>query len=44
MQIAHIAHKQKPSFKKGFYTVTSELDSSVMLSRALVDACGCTIP
>ncbi|MBO6087975.1 hypothetical protein J6P92_06500 [bacterium] len=39
-----ISDKKNPSFKNGFYTVTQELDSSVMLSRALVDGCGCTIP
>ncbi len=44
MQIAQINSKQNPTFKSGFYNVTRELDSSVMLSRALVDGCGCTIP
>ena len=44
MQVAKINYNQNPSFKNGFYNVTRELDSSVMLSRALVDACGCTIP
>ena len=44
MQIAQINSKQNPAFKNRFYNATRELDSSVMLSRALVDACGCTIP
>ena len=44
MQVANINSLQNPSFKSGFYNVTTELNSSVMLSRALVDACGCTIP
>ena len=44
MQIAQINSKQNPTFKNGFYNVTRELDSSVMLSRALIDLCGCDIP
>lgn len=44
MQVAQINHKYNPSFKNGFYNVTRELDSSVMLSRALIDTFGCTIP
>ena len=43
MQVAGIG-KNNSSFGNGFYNVTRELDSSVMLSRALVDGCGCTIP
>ena len=35
---------KNPSFGNGFYNVTRELDSSVMLSRALIDLCGCDIP
>lgn len=44
MQVAQISHKQNPSFKNGFYNTTRELDSSVMLSRGLIDTFGCTIP
>ena len=44
MQIAQINSKQNPTFKNGFFNVTRELDSSVMLSRALIDLCGCDIP
>ena len=44
MQVAQISYKHNPSFKSGFYNVTRELDSSVMLSRALIDTFGCTIP
>ena len=44
MQIAQINSKQNPTFKSGFYNVTRELDSSVMLSRAVVDMFGCCIP
>ena len=44
MQVAQINQKQNPSFKNGFYNATRELDSSVMLSRALIDTFGCTIP
>lgn len=44
MQFAQINQKQNPAFKNGFYTATRELDSSVVLSRALVDGCGATIP
>ncbi len=44
MQVAQTSFKQDTSFKSGFYNVTRELDSSVMLSRALIDGCGCTIP
>ena len=44
MQVAQINNKQNPTFKNGFYNVTRELDSSVMLSRALIDLCGCDIP
>lgn len=44
MQVTQTNYKQNPSFKNGFYNVTRELDSSVMLSRALIDTFGCTIP
>ena len=44
MHVAQINCKQNPSFKNGFYNTTRELDSSVMLSRALIDTFGCTIP
>ena len=44
MQVAQTSYKQDTSFKSGFYNVTRELDSSVMLSRALIDTFGCTIP
>ncbi|MBR1425668.1 hypothetical protein IJ579_08920 [bacterium] len=44
MQIAQINSKQNPTFKTGFYNATREFDSSVMLSRALIDLCGCDIP
>lgn len=44
MQVSQINHKQNPIFKNGFYNVTRELDSSVMLSRAVIDLCGCDIP
>ena len=44
MQVAQINHKQNPTFRNGFYNATRELDSSVMLSRALIDTFGCTIP
>ena len=43
MQVAGIG-KNNSSFGNGFYNVTRELDSSVMLSRALIDTFGCTIP
>ena len=44
MQVAALNQKYNPNFKKGFYTVTQKLDSSVMLSRGLIDTFGCTIP
>ena len=44
MQVAGINNNYKSPFGNGFYNTTRELDSSVMLSRALVDGCGCTIP
>lgn len=44
MQVAGINRRNNPSFKNGFYNVTRELDSSITLSRALVDGCGATIP
>ena len=44
MQIAQIYSKRNPIFRNGFYNATRELDSSVMLSRALIDTFGCTIP
>lgn len=44
MQVAQINNKHNPSFRNGFYNATRELDSSVMLSRALIDTFGCTIP
>ncbi len=44
MQIAGINKKYNSTFGSGFYNITRELDSSVMLSRALIDTCGCTIP
>ena len=44
MQVAQINYKRDPSFKNGFYRTTQVLDSSVMLSRALIDTFGCTIP
>ena len=34
----------KNGLKNGFYNTTRELDSSVMLSRGLIDTFGCTIP
>ena len=43
MQVAGIG-KNNSSFGNGFYNITRELDSSVMLSRALIDTFGCTIP
>ena len=44
MQVSGMNKECNSSFGGGFYNVTRELDSSVMLSRALVDGCGCTIP
>ena len=44
MQVAGINKKYDTPFGNGFYNVTRELDSSVLLSRAMVDACGATIP
>ena len=44
MHVAQINCKQNPSFKNAFYNTTRELDSSVMLSRAVVDMFGCCIP
>lgn len=44
MQIVSTSVKTNPSFKNGFYNVTRELDSSAMLSRAVIDTFGCTIP
>ena len=45
MQILHNNTSKIPTFKgSNFYNVTQELNSSVMLSRAVIDLFGCDIP
>lgn len=44
MQVAGINKKYNSTFGNQFYNVTEALDSSVMLSRGLIDTFGCTIP
>ena len=44
MQVASISKNTKSIVREGFYKATRELDSSVMLSRAVVDMCGCCVP
>lgn len=44
MQVAKINKKYNSQFGNAFYDTTSALNSSIVLSRALVDGCGATIP
>ena len=44
MHVSKINTDNTLTFKNRFYSVTKELDSSIILSRALVDGCGATIP
>lgn len=44
MKIQDSARGNCPAFKSAFYNVTRELDSSLPLSRAVVDIVGCDIP
>ena len=45
MQISHVKNSEITAFNgSGFYNATQELNSSVMLSRAVIDLFGCDIP
>ncbi len=44
MQIPIVNKKYDSSFGNGFYNITRELESSIPLSRALVDLCGASVP
>ena len=44
MQVAEVGKKYNSQFGNAFYSATSALNSSIVLSRALVDGCGATIP